>query len=109
MADTSYHHARPEAAMPPSTTAAAAQAFVEKWERNQLNESATAKEHFVDLCRLLGQPTPNEADPLGKFYRFEKPLTKVGGGAGFADVWKRDFFAFEYKTKGKHANLDGAY
>jgi hypothetical protein len=95
--------------MPPFSTAAAAQVFVEKWERNRLNETATAKEHFVDLCRLLGQPTPNEADPLGTSYRFEKPLTKVGGRAGFADVWKRDFFAFEYKTKGKHSNLDGAY
>jgi len=95
--------------MPPSTTAAAAAAFVEKWERNRLNESATAKEHFVDLCRLLGQPTPNEADPLGAFYRFEKPLTKVGGRAGFADVWRKDRFAFEYKTKGKYPDLMAAY
>jgi hypothetical protein len=46
-----------------STTAARAATFVEKWERNQLNETATAKEHFGDLCRLFDQPTPNEADP----------------------------------------------
>jgi hypothetical protein len=95
--------------MPPSTTAAAAAAFVEKWERNRLNENAAAKEHFVDLCRLLGQPTPNEADPHGTFYRFEKPLTKVGGSAGFADVWHKDRFAFEYKTKGKYPDLMAAY
>jgi type II restriction/modification system DNA methylase subunit YeeA len=92
-----------------STTAAAAAAFVDKWERNRLNENAAAKEHFVDLCRLLGQPTPNEADPNGTFYRFEKPLTKVGGKAGFADVWRRDRFAFEYKTKGKYPDLMAAY
>jgi hypothetical protein len=95
--------------MSPSSTAAAAAAFVEKWERNRLNENAAAKEHFGDLCRLLGQPTPNEADPLGTFYRFEKPLTKVGGRAGFADVWHQDRFAWEYKSKGKYPDLMAAY
>jgi hypothetical protein len=72
------------------TDAAAAQIFINKWERAALNEKATAQEHFIDLCRLLGQSTPNEADPNGRFYRFEKPLTKAGSQAGFADVWRRD-------------------
>jgi hypothetical protein len=26
---------------------------------------------------------------------FEKRVVKAGGGGGFADVWKRDFFAWE--------------
>jgi len=91
------------------TSATAAQAFVTKWDRVTLNEKATAQEHFIDLCRLLRQPTPNEADPKGSFYRFEKPLTKAGGGAGFADVWRRDRFAWEYKTKGKYPELRAAY
>ena len=26
-------------------------------------ERAAAQEHFIDLCRMLGIPTPNEADP----------------------------------------------
>src|SRR5207302_5413697 len=30
-----------------------------------------------------------------------------GGGQGFADVWKRDYFAWEYK--GPHGNLEKAY
>jgi hypothetical protein len=89
--------------------ATAAAAFVRKWEAVSLNEKATAQEHFVDLCRLLGQKTPNEADPNGTFYRFEKPLTKSGGGAGFADVWFKDRFAWEYKTKGKYPDLRAAY
>jgi hypothetical protein len=43
------------------------------------------------------------------FYRFEKPLTKTGGQSGFADVWYKDRFAWEYKTKYKHKNLTAAY
>ena len=34
-------------------------------------------------------------------------MTKTTGGAGWADVWKRGFFAWEYK--GKHKDLDKAY
>jgi hypothetical protein len=95
--------------MPPSTTAAAAQAFVEKWERVTLNERAVAQSHFNDLCHLLGQQGPIEADPDGTYYRFEKPLTKVGGKAGFADVWRKDRYAFEYKTRGRYIDLRQAY
>ncbi|HSH82714.1 MAG TPA: DNA methyltransferase [Herpetosiphonaceae bacterium] len=85
------------------------QAFVAKWRHVTTNERASAQSHFNDLCAVLGQPTPLDLDPHGQFYRFEKPLTKVGGGAGYADVWKRDFFAWEYKTKGKYPNLAAAY
>jgi len=88
------------------------EAFITKWERNPLNERAVAHEHFADLCRLLQQPTPNDPNPLDpshESYRFEKPLTKVGGKAGFADVWKRGHFVWEYKTKGKYPTLDEAY
>ncbi len=62
------------------------QTFVAKWAATTLNEKATAQEHFTDLCRLLGVPTPVEADPTGQRFRFEKPLSKAGGGAGFADA-----------------------
>lgn len=92
---------------PHATTAALARAFVEKWGRSTLNERAISQPHFTDLCHLLGQRTPSEVDPTGDFYRFEKPLTKSGGGAGFADVWYKDHFAWEYKSKGK--SLDRAY
>ena len=43
----------------------AAQDFIVKRSRAVLNERATAQEHFIDLCRLLGLPTPNKADPKG--------------------------------------------
>jgi len=39
-----------------------------------------AKEHLIDLCRLLGVVTPNEADPTGDWYAFEKRAEKTGGG-----------------------------
>jgi hypothetical protein len=54
-----------------------------------------------------GVPTPNEADSAGHDYAFEKSAEKVGGGDGFADVWKRGHFAWEYK--GKRKNLNAAY
>ena len=85
------------------------QAFAERWRRSKLTERAAAQSHFVDLCRMLGQPTPTEADPEGDFYRFERRVSKSGSGAGkgFADVWYRHRFAFEYK--GKHKDLGAAY
>ena len=82
-------------------------AFIAKWQRSTLNERRGAQSHFIDLCHLLGQPTPTEADPTGDSFCFEKGVKKSGGGDGFADVWKRDCFAWEYK--GKHKNLDAAY
>src|SRR5208283_2582764 len=86
-------------------------------------ETASYQEHFIDLCRLLEQPTPNEADPSGSdFFCFQKRVVKDAelfalhedtgeeaepGERGFADVWKKDCFAWEYK--GKKKNLDEAY
>ena len=82
-------------------------AFVAKWSVSRRTERAAAQEHFIDLCRLLGEQTPNEADPTGEDYAFEKGATKTSGGQGWADVWKRGRFAWEYK--GPHANLRAAY
>ena len=96
--------------------------FKKKWSRNQSKESAAYQEHFNDLCRLLGQPTPNEADPSGSdFFCFQKRVVKDAelfelhetpdasepAERGFADVWKKGCFAWEYK--GKKKNLDEAY
>lgn len=81
-------------------------AFIKKWKRATLTERQAAQEHFIDLCLLFGHPTPSEDDPSGTRFAFEKGAAKVGGGKGFADVWKKDFFAWEYKRK--HGNLDDA-
>ena len=81
--------------------------FIAKWRKVELKERSAAQEHFLDLCRLFGHPTPAEADPTGETFCFEKGAEKHGGGDGFADVWKKDFFGWEYK--GKHKDLDVAY
>lgn len=81
-------------------------AFINKWKKTSLTERQTAQEHFIDLCRLFAHPTPGEDDPTGDHFAFEKGATKVGGGKGFADVWKKDFFAWEYKRR--NGNLDDA-
>ena len=81
--------------------------FQAKWRDSTLKESASAKEHFLDLCHVLGMPTPAEADKSGSFYTFEKGATKTEGGQGFADVWFREHFAWEYK--GPSGDLAKAY
>ena len=82
-------------------------AFIAKWRASELKERSASQEHFIDLCRLLDEPTPAEADPTGDRYCFERGARKDSGGDGWADVWKRHHFAWEYK--GKHANLDAAF
>ncbi|MBN2887702.1 MAG: class I SAM-dependent DNA methyltransferase [Chromatiaceae bacterium] len=77
-------------------------AFIAKWRDVTLKERSAAQEHFLDLCHLLGEPTPAEADPGGTWYCFEKGAEKAGGGNGWADVWKRGCFGWEYKGPGKN-------
>ena len=84
-----------------------AQEFIAKWRASELKESSAAHEHFIDLCRLLGEPTPAEDDPSGQRYCFERGARKDTGGRGWADVWKRHCFAWEYK--GKHKDLNAAF
>ncbi len=96
--------------------------FKRKWARYAGKETAAYQAHFEDLCRLLGQSPPTEADPSGSdFFCYQKRVVKdlelfelhetPGEAAaeerGFADVWKKGCFAWEYK--GKKRNLDAAY
>lgn len=81
--------------------------FISKWKSNTQTERQIAQAHFNDLCRLLGHPTPAEDDPSGDHFAFEKLATKIGGGKGYADVWKKNHFAWEYKSRDE--NLDAAH
>ncbi len=67
--------------------------FVERWKAVTLTERAAAQSHFIDLCEVLEQPHPAAADHTGESFTFEKAVSKLHGGKGFADVWKRGFFA----------------
>ncbi|MCY2932509.1 MAG: class I SAM-dependent DNA methyltransferase, partial [Planctomycetota bacterium] len=91
-------------------------AFIAKWSRAQLSERGASHEHFIDLCRLLAQPTPAGHDATGAEYAFEKGVAVTdaasrgsAGRSGFADVWWRAKFAWEYKRKDKYKDLADAY
>jgi type II restriction/modification system DNA methylase subunit YeeA len=81
--------------------------FVERWKASTLSERAASQSHFIDLCEVLGQPHPAAADQSGDTFTFEKHVSTLEDGKGFADVWKRGFFGWEYK--GKHKSLTAAY
>ena len=81
--------------------------LIDKWAKVELTERSASQQHFLDLCELLDHPKPAEADPTGEFFTFEKGAAKKDGSDGWADVWKRGYFAWEYK--GKHKDLDAAY
>ena len=81
--------------------------FIQKWWRMALTERSASHQHFLDLCEVVGHPKPAEMDPEGDTFTFEKGAAKYGGGSGWADVWKRGFFAWEYKRR--HGDLAAAY
>src|SRR3990167_4279311 len=82
------------------------QAFIAKWGPGgpafSLNEEQGAQSHFIDLCALLGVPSPG-SEPG---YLFEQGGRIAGQASGYADVYKRGAFAWENKAPGK--NLDAA-
>jgi hypothetical protein len=83
------------------------EAFIEKWRGSTLTEKSASQSHFNDLCELLEVPKPTDVDKRGTDYTFEKAVKKATGGKGFADVWKRHCFGWEYK--GPRKNLVEAY
>src|SRR5574337_165108 len=86
---------------PPPIETMQPQEFIRKWgpggTASALTERAGAQSHFIDLCRLLGVAEPADPDA----YCFERGVTKTGSTAGFADVWLRGHFAWEYKAPGR--------
>jgi len=80
------------------------QAFIDKWSGSELKERSASQSHFNDLCALLGEQTPTDADQAGEWFCFEKGAKKTGGGDGWADVWKKGHFGWEYKGPGKDLN-----
>lgn len=80
--------------------------FIAKW-RDGGDERRDAQPFFEDLCRLVGHPTPREADPEHTWFTYEYGANKTSGGDGWADVWKKGFFGWE--AKGTHKSLEKAY
>lgn len=90
--------------MPPTLTP---HDFVFNWRNTTLTERSGYQQHFMGLCALVGHPTPIEVDSKGESFTFEAGADKQSGGKGWADVWKKGYFAWEYK--GNHKNLTKAY
>ncbi|MGB3142331.1 MAG: type IIL restriction-modification enzyme MmeI, partial [Aestuariivirga sp.] len=83
------------------------QDFIAKWRTVELKERTASQSHFNDLCRLLEILDPVTADPKGTWFTFEKGASKTSGGEGWADVWRENCFAWEYK--GRRKDLDQAF
>lgn len=86
------------------------EAFIAKWRGVELSERSASQSHFNDLCDLVEVKKPADDDPTGERFTFEKAVPKAGkaGKGGFADVWRKGCFVWEYKRKGKHPTLAAA-
>lgn len=83
--------------------------FLRKWQGFSGTEKAGAQSHFNDLCDLLEVPRPFSAGSADD-YTFEKSVLRLGAQRGFADVFKRHCFAWEYKKPSTdQKNLVRAY
>ena len=81
--------------------------FIARWKGSTRTEKSASHEHFLDLCELLDVQKPAAVDPHGTEYTFEKMVKRAGGETGYADVWKKKCFGWEYK--GPKKNLVQAY
>ena len=59
------------------------QLVVAQWKRADLAVRVACQERFIDLCRMLGHPTPAEADPSGEWFLFERGIEVAQGGNGW--------------------------
>jgi len=80
--------------------------FKDIWRYNTRTEIAAAKEHFLNLCEVLGIDGPAKVDPNGDWFTFERHVTKDDGKAGYVDVWRKDCFAWEYKRSLKSGEMN---
>ena len=78
-----------------------AQQFVDKWRNVQFGEKQASQEMFLDLCKLVGHPSPVEYGNA-EVFTFEKWVP-----GGFADAYLEERFGWEFK--GSDDQLTGAF
>ena len=76
------------------------QEFIAKWRDNTFGEKQASQEMFIDICHLVGHPTPGELGNKDVF-TFEKTVP-----TGTPDAYLQGHFGWEFK--GSDAQLDGA-
>jgi len=81
--------------------------FKARWRNSALTERQSYQSHFIDICRLIDVPAPYDGSINEQDYCFEKGAEKIDGRRGWADVWKRGCFGWEYKKP--DSDLDKAY
>ena len=75
--------------------------FADRWRNAGFGERQGAQPFFIDLCAVVGHPTPAAyGDPDA--FTFEKSVP-----GGFADAYFEEHFGWEFK--GQDAQLDGAF
>ncbi len=75
--------------------------FADRWSNAGFGERQGAQPFFIDLCAVVGHPTPAAyGDP--ERFTFEKSVP-----GGFADAYFEEHFGWEFK--GQDAQLDGAF
>lgn len=77
--------------IPPQEPTMRPDQFVAKWYDAAFGEKQASQELFLDLCALVGHPTP-AAYGHPELFTFEKPVP-----GGFADAYKEGHFAWEFK------------
>jgi len=83
-------------------------AFMAKWLKSRARDADAYRQHFRDLCEMFDHPLPSESGSSDKKFTFGYGSSDHGeNGNGLADVWKQEYFGWEYK--GRHKNLDLAY
>ena len=75
-------------------------AFAAKWRDIDFGEKQASQEMFLDICAVLGHPTPVDYGDKDVF-TFEKPVPN-----GIPDAYLEGRFGWEFK--GSDADLDGA-
>ncbi|MBI5784152.1 MAG: class I SAM-dependent DNA methyltransferase [Rhodocyclales bacterium] len=82
-----------------TTSPAAAETFIARWQGVTASELATAQSFVIDLCHLLEVETPHPTPEQD--YMFERPVTfRWGDGdssAGRIDCYRRGAFVLEAK------------
>ena len=76
------------------------QEFIAKWHNVQFGEKQASQEMFLDICALVGHPTP-VAYGNSDVFTFEKSVP-----GGFADAYLEEHFGWEFK--GSDAQLPEA-